>query len=644
MHIFRKIYENPRRPSKIVRSTEFSNETDPDKGHYIKSKRIVKLGMQILDKNANPNNKDELLSYLSYRVKYHNTKHYMFVIPKSNKLKNSFDFLIDFLRLYSVLSNLYYLAFGNESSASIYLNHIIWGVFLLDFLLNFFTEYRTNKNISVFNLSVIAENYAKTWMIVDLIPLLPLSWFGYTNEEYLLSLFRIFKMNRILSHVDASLLSDYLSNLFYSHENRAKKVFKNAVEISWELIELIFIMLFGVICITFIWYFYVELIIRRENPKYNFFHEFNLKNNSESWNFLITLYFIFSTVTTVGYGDYNATNEYEMGFIIFLVIIAPAYFAYLTGKVVKGINDLTDIGDIKEKKTKLDLWLSSIKQNNNHLSLPLKQKINDHYNYYWKNNRLGSLSILSENTETVLDNPDHLFLNSLPISIKNQIIEYLFSDIYYSFKYFFQEFQNIKYNISLCLHPRIYYKDSVIQQINKKINEVLLVTKGSFKMRCIVDDSFKDVKTISKKCIIGDYFFFSGLPSFIEFKVEDTVHGFCIPCYALKKLTEPYKKNIMVYLKKLKPYYDHIISTIDDQEKLKTTENFNKIEFGSPNTKSELSYQELYTDPSSYSNMDTINCQISKIKSSLKSMKSKKKKLFKDLKLKLAKTISNDKY
>ena len=84
---------------------------------------------------------------------------------------------------------------------------------------------------------------------------------------------------------------------------------------------------------------------------------------------------------------------------------------------------------------------------NKPLPKSLINQIDSHFAYYWENNRLAFLS------------KDHDFLNALPRSIKRMImIHYLFDDIFYKFKHFFnsQKYKDSKflYDIAFGFKPR----------------------------------------------------------------------------------------------------------------------------------------------------------------------------------------------
>jgi len=77
----------------------------------------------------------------------------------------------------------------------------------------------------------------------------------------------------------------------------------------------------------------------------------------------------------------------------------------------------------------------------------LYREINQHYKYYWENNRLSQI----EN--------DNEFLKFLPTQMRRSIvIHYLFDDIFYSFRFFFNPQKNKEskflYDVAFGLLPR----------------------------------------------------------------------------------------------------------------------------------------------------------------------------------------------
>ena len=152
-------------------------------------------------------------------------KHKNLVISNENRFKKAFDVFMNVLVIYSVISALFYLAFLTETEAESNENLVIWVFFIIDLILNFFTEYIDSKGNNIQNLKMIGKNYLKKWFFIDFLSIIPFSLTGNPNTEYLLRLFRILKMPRLFKMVDIQRFSAWLSNRM-STNHRTKKIYK----------------------------------------------------------------------------------------------------------------------------------------------------------------------------------------------------------------------------------------------------------------------------------------------------------------------------------------------------------------------------------------------------------------------------------
>jgi hypothetical protein len=67
--------------------------------------------------------------------------------------------------------------------------------------------------------------------------------------------------------------------------------------------------------------------------------------------YVIALYFIIQTVTTVGYGDVNPTNSLERLFVIAIMIIGVVSFSFIAGSLTSLVQDFDSI--MSENKSDL---------------------------------------------------------------------------------------------------------------------------------------------------------------------------------------------------------------------------------------------------------------------------------------------------
>lgn len=113
------------------------------------------------------------------------------------------------------------------------------------------------------------------------------------------------------------------------------------------------------------------------------------------------------------------------------------------------INNFDKKMGVVDKGLDLHNWLTLLSSFSSNKPLPrtLLQKIENHFDYYWKTDRMTSLKI---------DDP---YIKALPSLVKKKIItNYLFSDVFFHFRHFFnsKEYEDSEflYEISFGFMPR----------------------------------------------------------------------------------------------------------------------------------------------------------------------------------------------
>jgi hypothetical protein len=130
----------------------------------------------------------------------------------------------------------------------------------------------------------------------------------------------------------------------------------------------------------------------------------------------------------------------------------------------------------KDESNDLHNWLNLLNRyrGNKPLSKELINAIDNHFSYYWQNDRLDAVS---KNNE---------FLNALPRVIKRSImVQYLFDDVFYRFRSFFNTAKHNEskflYDISFGLKPRQFLGDdesSIIYDEEDDVSEMYLIKQG----------------------------------------------------------------------------------------------------------------------------------------------------------------------
>jgi hypothetical protein len=99
-----------------------------------------------------------------------------------------------------------------------------------------------------------------------------------------------------------------------------------------------------------------------------------------------------TTLTTVGYGDYLALNVNEYALICIIMLIGTGVFAYVMGSVNSLIEDYSDLSSGDDKMSELNTFLDRIEVLHGKIPSEIKAHVFEHFIYYWKEDRLGSLA------------------------------------------------------------------------------------------------------------------------------------------------------------------------------------------------------------------------------------------------------------
>ena len=143
------------------------------------------------------------------------------------------------------------------------------------------------------------------------------------------------------------------------------------------------------------------------------------------------VYFIFTTLSTVGFGDYNPKSEIERIVTTVILLVGVACFSYIMGQFIEILMNLQTVTAENEDSENLSKWLGLLAHFNRNRPLPKKmtKQFEVYFEYYWQNDK--NYAIQSEE--------DRRFMNELPNNIRTDIYkEFLFADLLYMFQIHFK--------------------------------------------------------------------------------------------------------------------------------------------------------------------------------------------------------------
>lgn len=203
--------------------------------------------------------------------------------------------------------------------------------------------------------------------------------------------------------------------------------------------------------------------------------------------FVACIYFILTTLSTVGYGDFYPVSILEKIIGSLIMFCGVTFFTLLMDEF-KGII-LEWNGDyISDNERNLNKWMLLLRRFNNRgkpLPIKIREDVERHFNYYWSNNR----------TQALLEKKE--YFDALPRNIKRDLMQkYTYQDILTE-KYFQGFFDNgeamdpdFLYDISFGFQPRQFLHDDddrFIYEKNEYITEMYFIQRGIFSI-CIEID------------------------------------------------------------------------------------------------------------------------------------------------------------
>jgi len=186
----------------------------------------------------------------------------------------------------------------------------------------------------------------------------------------------------------------------------------------------------------------------------NFNDEYSLDGESWKRNAMLLTYYSFTTLSTVGLGDYHPKNSNERVFIAFVMLFGVMITTYLLERFSKIVELLKNFNQGVNNSHSLNLFLATLSRfNRSPLSEQVQFEYQEYFKYRWNNDKNLAVSTSA----------DHQLLEELPQSLVVQMYtEYLFAEFMEKFKRVFNfQFQtsirrtNLLRKVSLTMKARV---------------------------------------------------------------------------------------------------------------------------------------------------------------------------------------------
>ena len=374
------------------------------------------------------------------------------------------------------------------------LNVFIDLLFIFDLIINFFKSYYNFDEQLVTKSEKIILNYFKGYFFIDFISsipyysilklisysnhrnmLLPVKCTKYYNHEIhdryqILDLFKLVKLMKCISN------NNIISNYILNNLNQIKFFEDWSFLISNIIMSLLILHLTACLHIFISSTAYPNWIIYKE-----------LDTSPFITIYLSSIYFLITTVTSVGYGDIIGSTFTEIIFQIFLLIVGIIAYSWLISSISNYVKENNKQSEIFNQKLGI---LNDIKLEHPNMPQDLYDKIYLHLEYINLKQKKDKSSLI----------------DCLPHSVKKPLLYEMYKPIIENFN-FFKNFKNSEFvnRVISKLKPVLSVKNDLLLEQGEIIEDAIFVKQGrlSLEVKIDIDHPEKSVE----KLLNEEYFF-----------------------------------------------------------------------------------------------------------------------------------------
>lgn len=474
-----------------------------------------------------------------------------YVIRPDHPFKQIWNGLMILLLIYTATIMPYRIAFEDQIFFDSFTTFEIFMdfTFLTDCFINFISAYnKSNGDIEV-RLKKIAIPYLKSWFIFDLLGSFPFSLiqyavYGNNNNSLRANNFaraarlpRIYKIMNVFRFTKVSRL--YKGDSFFAR-------LKEYITVNGRVFRLLKLLISILICIHFIacfWYFAARL---GDFPYDCWIVQGGFMDKEIGSKYLISFYWAFTTVSTVGYGDIHAYNETEMIMAVFCMMIGVGFYSMVVSSITSLMSSIDDAQ--LELSSKLIAATTFGKETGLNKATLYKVRQVIKYNA----------------TQGSIDN--NIVFEELPKNLKYEISMSMHNGLAASMALFFGKDQGFIISVMTLLRPIKINSGDVLYSEGSLPDEFYVIMKGRINL-VLLEHNFS-YKSFLKGSYIGEYEIIHSKPRTTSMKSEGDTELLVMTKAQFLQLMHDFPSEAVQIRKLAEERYDRCIKAKTDAEVL----------------------------------------------------------------------------
>jgi len=350
----------------------------------------------------------------------------------------------------------YRTAFVDETTLDWFIFELLLDLlFIIDLFINFMSALEISDEEVDVRFKSIAVSYMKGWFFLDIIACIPFQLIelmlpeeqasgGYNKLLRLARLPRLYRLLRILRLFK-------MTKIFkksQTFQNIIKMIKMNVGVV--KLIKVTGVTILLVHLMTCFWFLFAKF--DDFNPD-TWVFRLGLRDETSWYLYLMSMYWAFQTLTTVGFGDIGSVTNIEMVVCCMWMIMGVGFYSFIIGNLSSIMSDIDD------KSSKLQDKINALNKfsSKNKLPLVLIDKITN----FFENNQEADNDIIDPN-----------LLSDLPIAIRADIMMHTHHDIIQKISFLKATKKNLLWLILPLMKPMRFYEKDFIYRQQEQAEEV----------------------------------------------------------------------------------------------------------------------------------------------------------------------------
>ena len=218
---------------------------------------------------------------------------------------------------------------SNEATAS-GIDYALEVWFVTDLILNFFTGYENHNGFIETSNRKIAKKYLKSWFFFDFVACFPSQFLDFSDSKNYNGLLRLMRLPRLYRLVRVLRIVKLMQGITGSEmlESAIRKVNLHGGVL--RLLKFSFMVVIIVHVVGCFWYFLAWLY---DFDPSTWVFRAQRQNDSSGTLYLVSIYWVFTVITTVGFGDITAANTTERIYSIIVMGFGIAFYSYTISNI-----------------------------------------------------------------------------------------------------------------------------------------------------------------------------------------------------------------------------------------------------------------------------------------------------------------------